>query len=107
MKNHFRNFLFISLAIFHLTTFAQGNEVMVTVQVLPPYSPYLSTYVDQPNKVLLTLVNNSGQAQDLKLWVKISGDNGVSMTTAAAFNPSQPIHLEATGIGSIKNIDFT
>ncbi len=85
---------------------AQLNSVIVTVQIVPPYSPYLSTYVDQPNKVLLSLQNISGVPQDLKLWVKISGDNGVSLTTSSSFNPAQPIHLDATGIGAIKNISF-
>jgi TANFOR domain-containing protein len=71
------------------------NEVVPTVQVIPPYSPYLTTYVDQPNKVLLTLQNTTGSTLNVKLWVRISGDNGVSVTTSANFNPSQPIVLTA------------
>ncbi len=84
------------------------NQVMVTTLVTPPYSPYLSTYVDQPNKVRLTLVNTTNQPQDLKLWIRISGDNGISVTTSSTFRPAQPLHLDGVGTGiSTKSIDFT
>ncbi|MBP6730591.1 MAG: carboxypeptidase-like regulatory domain-containing protein [Chitinophagales bacterium] len=93
--------LFFFLA--YLTTRAQ-SDVIATIQVIPPYSPYLSTYVDQPNKLLLTLTNISRGPLRVKLWVRMSSDNGVSVTTAANFQPSRAIDLAT---GEVKNFDFS
>ncbi len=79
------------------------NQVTVTAMVIPPYSPYISTYVDQPNKLLLTLINNTAGDLNAKLWVRIAGDNGVSATTAPGFTPQQPIVLHP----GLNQIDFS
>ncbi len=105
-----RKLLFAALlaVVFLPLAIKAQTQVTVITQVTPPYSPYLSTYVDQPNKVRLTLINTSPQPQDLKLWIRISGDNGVSVTTSSTFRPNQPIHLDGVGAGvSSKSIDFT
>ncbi|MFN8300445.1 MAG: carboxypeptidase-like regulatory domain-containing protein [Chitinophagales bacterium] len=73
------------------------TQVLVNTTVVPPYSPYISTYVDQPNKVLLTLVNQTNTEQRIKLWVRIAGDNGVSATTRSDFAPSAPVILPPFG----------
>ncbi len=80
------------------------NQVLVNITVVPPYSPYISTYVDQPNKVLLTMVNQTNAEQRIKLWVRIEGDNGVSGTTKPDFAPANPIILPPFGT---YNADFT
>jgi len=90
-------------SLFFMAVQAQ-NEIIVNAQVLPPYSPYISTYVDQPNKLKLTLINTTTVAQSIRLWVRISGDNGVSGTTNPNYKPAQPIQL---GPGAVKNIDFS
>ncbi|MCW5908977.1 MAG: carboxypeptidase-like regulatory domain-containing protein [Chitinophagales bacterium] len=89
---------------FFLPLLNAQNNVLVNVQVLPPYSPYLSTYVDQPNKLVVTLQNLTTQTQNIKLWVRIAGDNGVSGTTTQGFKPASPIVLNA---GQFKQIDFS
>lgn len=94
--------LFLMLGI--LIKSEAQNSVIVNAQVLPPYSPYISTYVDQPNKILVTLQNITTQSLNIKLWVRISGDNGISATTRSGFNPSQPISL---GPGEFKQLDFS
>ena len=90
-----KNLFFFILLLITVNTLNAQTSVMVTISVNPPYSPYLSTYADQPNKVLLTLTNTTNAPQSLRLWVKVSSDNGVSVTTAAGFNPSQPVTLNA------------
>lgn len=104
MKKPHHYLLALFFCIAFLTTGAQSSDVIATIQVIPPYSPYLSTYVDQPNKLLLTLTNISRGPLRVKLWVRMSSDNGVSVTTAASFQPSQAIDLSA---GEVKNIDFS
>ncbi len=83
---------------------AQQNVVNVTTQIIPPYSPYLSTYVDQANKVNVILSNTSNAELNIKLWVSVVGDNNVSVTTVPGFSPSQPITLAAY---QTKVIDFS
>jgi TANFOR domain-containing protein len=80
------------------------SDVLVNVQILPPFSPYLSTYVEQPNKIKLSLQNTTTQQKRIKLWVQINGDNGVSGRTAPSFLPPQPIVLNP---GEFKMIDFS
>jgi TANFOR domain-containing protein len=79
------------------------NTVIVNTQVLPPYSPYLSAYVDNPNKLKVTLINTTNQPQRVKLWVQVQGDNGISATTSPGYTPPQPIELTANGM---KTLDF-
>ena len=51
--------LLIALFVFVLAIFpaVAQNVVSITTQIIPPYSPYLSTYVDQANKVNVILTN--------------------------------------------------
>lgn len=86
-----------------MQSFAQYS-VSINAQVIPPYSPYISTYVDNPNKLILTLTNTSAQQQNVKLWVRIAGDNGVSGTTTNGFKPFSPIVLPPY---QTKVIDFS
>ncbi|MFN8277423.1 MAG: hypothetical protein U0T84_08075 [Chitinophagales bacterium] len=91
--------------------FSQSNDIIVNVQILPPYSPYYSTYVEQPNKVLLTLVNTTRFPQRLKLQASMTGDNGVAIRTASGFTPAQPIEMapletKAISLNSYETRDY-
>lgn len=74
---------------------AQSNQVLVTLQVIPPISPYLSTYIEQPNKLLLTLKSLDNTAHRVKLKVKLEGDNGVMVSTPDNTNPPEAIEVPA------------
>ena len=67
MVSRFKFFLlifFLSAAAVH----AQQNPVNVNVNVVPPYSMYLSDYMQGSNKVVVTLVNQSmSETQRFKL----------------------------------------
>lgn len=96
-------FIILTLLMLAFTAVAQ-NDVLVNVQVIPPYSPYISTYVDQPNKLILNIQNLTTQTKNVKLWVRIAGDNGTSATTMSNFQPSAPIVLNP---GEFRVIDFS
>ncbi|HLP49560.1 MAG TPA: carboxypeptidase-like regulatory domain-containing protein [Chitinophagales bacterium] len=107
MRKLFPILFLLAVCCLPVSLFGQ-NEVTVTAQVTPPYSPYLSTYVDQPNKVIVTLINTTNQTQNLRLWIRISGDNGISVTTQQSWKPTEAITLSPTGSqGFIKTLDFT
>lgn len=91
------SFLFILLCKIN----AQTNAILVSLQVIPPYSPYLSTYIDQPNKVLITLTNITNVEQEILLHGEITGDNGVSVITNPGFKPNQPITIAGGGVLNI------
>lgn len=96
--------LMAMMVLFLTIRLTAQSDIIVNVQVLPPYSPYLSAYVDQPNKVKLSLQNTTAQQKQIKLSVKIQGDNGVSGRTSPNFNPAQPIVLKP---GEFRMIDFS
>ncbi len=81
-------FIFFILFLIYGISVAQ---VMVNVQVLPPYSTYLPDYFNYSNRVVLTLIS-TGPA-NVKLSATISGDNGITVTTNPQFQPPIPIHL--------------
>lgn len=51
------------------------NQIMVTINVLPPFTTNLSDYADNPGKVSVTLTNISGQIQEFYLQAKLAEDS--------------------------------
>jgi len=94
MVSRFKFFLlifFLSAAAVH----AQQNPVNVNVNVVPPYSMYLSDYMQGSNKVVVTLVNQSmSETQRFKLQWRLTGNNDVSASTEQDAMPRQPIVLQ-------------
>ncbi len=72
------------------------NDVIVSTTVSPPYSPYLSDYVDFENKLVVTLINTTNQQLELRLVGSFEGlDNNVLISIPENFQPAQPIVLNA------------
>jgi TANFOR domain-containing protein len=74
---------------------AQPYTVTIAIAVMPPYTSRIDDYINQPNKVMATLVNIS-QAQPVSVYLlgTICGDNGVKVYTDPSFKPTQPIVLQ-------------
>ncbi|QIX62275.1 hypothetical protein HER32_14240 [Hymenobacter sp. BT18] len=72
-----------------------GTEVRVTVLALPPYSTHLSDYVDQPNRLVVTLTNTTRQPLQLQLAGTLTGDNGVQARTRDQVRSARPLELAA------------
>ncbi|WP_170061791.1 hypothetical protein [Hymenobacter chitinivorans] len=70
-----------------------ANDVRVTVLVLPPYSTHLSDYVDQPNRLVVTLTNLTRTPVSLQLAGTLTGDNGVRVQTSAQARSPRPVQL--------------
>uniref|UniRef100_UPI00263037CF hypothetical protein n=1 Tax=Flavobacterium sp. TaxID=239 RepID=UPI00263037CF len=102
MKNNFKIFTVIFLLLSQIN-FAQ-TDVTVTTQVLPPYSTYLSDYVNSPNKVVFTLLAYRNVAVRLK--ASITGDNGISVVTSDSYRPATPIQLQAYQQKMMTGIDL-
>ncbi len=85
--------LVLLMAIFTaLRTSAQ--VVTVSVNVIPPYSPYYADYSGaNASKVFIILQNTSANTLELKLVGKLQGDNGVLIQTYSNYTPLKPIVL--------------
>ncbi len=79
-------------ALWSAAAFAQ-NDVVVSTQVKPPYSPYLSDYVGFDNKIVVTLQNTKPVNRSVRLVGAFSGDNGVKVAIPLNFKPAQAIML--------------
>ncbi|WAC13137.1 hypothetical protein [Dyadobacter pollutisoli] len=87
--------ILLSLCLaFHLSL-AQ-NQVRVTTNVLPPYSPYIQDYPGAANRVQVFISNQSGKAMSVRLIGKLEGDNGVVIRTAMNYRPLRPLELRPT-----------
>ncbi len=102
------------LLLFSIGSQAQ-NDVMVSVQVLPPYSTKIDTYERDPKKVIITLRNQSQTQSSLNIQLMGSmiGENGIVIRTGSQFRSPQPITLlpgetkilDAMAIRDLFNID--
>lgn len=63
---------FIAITISNLMS---QNQIMVSINVLPPFTTNLSDYADNPGKVSVTLTNISGQVQEFYLQAKLAEDS--------------------------------
>lgn len=98
LKSSTKNSLLIGILLLSLCadkTFAQNlPTVNITVNIIPPYSPYYSDYAGQnASKVLLLVQNLSATAKTIKLTGQLEGDNGIKITTKSNYVPLQPIIL--------------
>ncbi|MBF9220256.1 carboxypeptidase regulatory-like domain-containing protein [Hymenobacter ruricola] len=73
---------------------ASVQAVRVTVMPLPPYSTHLSDYVDQPNRLLITLSNTTRTPLSLQLAGTLSGDNGIRVQTKPSARSPRPVNLD-------------
>ncbi len=93
MKNTLRLLGLFCLLLFQT---AQAQDVIVTVQVTPPYSTYLPDYLNNPSKIIFSLL--SPRDADVKIRATITGDNGISVNTSPSGSAATPIHLVANQI---------
>ena len=94
------------LLVTPVLSFAQGQPIQVTVQLLPPYSNDLSDYLstgDNINpsfqeKVLVTLINTDpNRTYALKLRSSVTGNNGISAEINPDYQPVRRIILPPGG----------
>ncbi len=82
------------------------SPIGVSVMITPPYSPYISDYVYNAGKLIITLQNKTGQSRTVKLKISVSSTNGISVSTKDGFKPPQPITLSANQIRTLGVFDY-
>ncbi|RZL48602.1 MAG: hypothetical protein EOP00_08875 [Pedobacter sp.] len=89
--------IFIAFTFGGYSAFAQNQpaQVSITVNILPPYSPYYSDYSGvSAGKVLLIIRNLTATQKRVKITGELKGDNGVRISTKSTYIPLQPIILQ-------------
>ncbi|TCC96415.1 carboxypeptidase-like regulatory domain-containing protein [Pedobacter psychroterrae] len=82
-----------------------ANVINITVNIVPPYSPYYSDYSgSNASKVLLTVQNMTNTPQRIKLAGQLQGDNGVKITTKSNYVPLQPIILNPNEVKQLNGL---
>ncbi|MCR8556236.1 hypothetical protein KXD93_01200 [Mucilaginibacter sp. BJC16-A38] len=70
--------------------------VSITVNIIPPYSPYYADYSGvNASKVFILITNLTGNQLKIKLAGQLTGDNNVTISTYSNYTPLQPIILNA------------
>lgn len=75
---------------------AQITNVNVSINILPPYSTYITDYINNQNKTIITLIPNGLSTTDqatVYFKASIVGDNGVSIITKTGYKPPQGLLL--------------
>ena len=84
--------LFLNVVITY-NALAQDNVIIVTTNIVPPYSPYYSDYFEGKNNTIITLQNVDQVTHEIKLGGMIKGDNGITISTKQGYQPLSPIIL--------------
>ncbi|CAG4988363.1 hypothetical protein DYBT9275_00065 [Dyadobacter sp. CECT 9275] len=77
------------------------NQVRITTNVLPPYSPYIQDYPGTGNRVQVFISNLSGRALSVRLLGKLEGDNGVVIRTSLSYRPLRALELRPTDVNRL------
>lgn len=95
---HFRKlWLSIFLVLTGVLYVTSQNQVTVMVNILPPYTPYISDYIEDTGKVIVTLnyTSATGAPLDVYLHGSFTGTStGINVYTDPNYIPPMPIHLE-------------
>jgi TANFOR domain-containing protein len=69
------------------------NDITISTIVFPPFSANLSSYVNSPNKILVTALNTSSSPKQIRFVLTMKGDNGISFSTNPNYKPGSPLIL--------------
>lgn len=85
---------------------AQDFPVRINVMITPPYSPKISDYTNNPNKIIASLQNLGVDGQAVKIYLKgeISSSSGIRVYTSSHIKPPNPIVVQP-GIPFLTNLN--
>lgn len=106
MKNLLKITLLLSIMVLSHFTFSQSQPVTINVAVLPPYTPHISDYMENPNKVIITMYLQSSSVDEMDIYLhgSITGESGINIYTDPNYKPGMPINLQ-NGIPYTLNAD--
>jgi len=104
--------LLLLTPLFRNTVQAQATPVTITIAVTPPYSPKIQDYINQPNKVMATLINTSREAITVYLQGSVAADGGIRVYTNPTYigptvtlQPGVPFRISQNNLQQVFNQD--
>src|SRR5438105_1432094 len=85
--------IFLLYILCQLVTWGVCAQLATTLQVLPPYSPYLSDYTSRANSMVISIINTTAQPMSIYFSGSVTGDNGVSAFTKQNFKPTVGLQI--------------
>jgi len=99
MFTRFRIAAILLLAfIFRTALIAQPFPVTITIAVAPPYYPHINDYIEQPNKIMATLINTGPAAVSIYLLGSVTGETGIRVYTDPVYRMPVPIVIQPQGM---------
>jgi len=84
-------FLFCFLGFF---TLSAQNQITINILIPPPYSPHLTAYLDNPNKVLISFTNTGSADVEFYIHGKFgSADESLLIETFSGNRPGRGLSL--------------
>lgn len=84
--------LLLAVACLFFPTWLRAQEVVVTLNLIPPYSAYVYNYADLTNQAIITLTNTTMEVKQVRL------EGSLTNTSAGLFMRTNPGHQGASPI---------
>lgn len=78
--------LFLVVGILLLPTLLRAQEIIITLNITPPYSAYVYNYADLTNQAIITLANTTQELKQVRL------EGSMTNATAGLFVRTEPGH---------------
>jgi TANFOR domain-containing protein len=74
------------------------SPLRIQVQVAKPYPNKINDFQSNPNQVVIVITNPSRIAYDVQLLGSVTGDNNITVRTAAGYRSPRPISVAPMGM---------
>lgn len=72
-----------------------AQDIVINLNILPPFSTKFSDYQNNPQTVILTVSNIGTTSRDVQLKGAIFSDNGISVSVKPHYKSSSPLTVQA------------
>jgi TANFOR domain-containing protein len=93
--------LLVLSCLFALFTMVPGraqSPLRIQVQVAKPYPNKINDFQSNPNQVVIVITNASRVSYNIQLLGSVTGDNNITVRTAAGYRSARPITVAPMGM---------
>ena len=93
--NIFKKLFVLNTCLFLFQGLIFGQQIRLDVVVKPPFTPKISRYLDDPEKLIFWATNTSGETKRIRFQLTIKGrENGLIFKTNENYIPPNPVTLD-------------
>src|SRR5687767_2393918 len=86
------------LALFAMLPGRAQSPLRIQVQVAKPYPNKINDFQSNPNQVVIVITNASRVSYDIQVLGSVTGDNNITVRTAAGYRSARPITVAPMGM---------